>query len=260
MAKFNVTALVKGLRSSISKHSPEILTGLGIAGMVGTVVMAVRATPRAMELIDEKCLDEKVDKLTPIETVKVAWRPYVPAAITGATSIVCLIGASSVNAKRNAALAAAYTISDTALREYREKVIETVGEKKEKVIRDEVAKDRLEKSQSNPSTVIVTGTGSTVCYDVITKQRFTSNIDKIRKIENELNKRMLSGDDYISLNDFYYELGLDSVAIGDELGWNVNSGLIDLEFSAQLDSDGTPCIVIDYRVAPVRGYSTYSYT
>ena len=68
---------------------------------------------------------------------------------------------------------------------------------------------------------------------------------------------MVNGDDYISLNEFYYELGLDGTKIGDELGWNVTTGLIDLDFSAQLDTDGVPCIVIDYMIAPKRGYNSW---
>ena len=68
---------------------------------------------------------------------------------------------------------------------------------------------------------------------------------------------MINGEDYISLNEFYYELGLDSVSIGDELGWNISSGTIELDFSAQLDTDGVPCIVIDYMVAPKRGFNSY---
>ena len=82
---------------------------------------------------------------------------------------------------------------------------------------------------------------------------FKSDIEKIKKAECELNRQMLD-DMYVSLNDFYYEIGLDSVKLGDELGWNVDSGYIDLSFSSQLASDGTPCLVIDYSVAPRYDY------
>ena len=109
----------------------------------------------------------------------------------------------------------------------------------------------------NPSAIIVSGNGNTRCFDTITKRRFISDIEAIKKIVNELNRRMISGDDYVSLNDFYYELGLDGSSIGDELGWNVSDGLIELDFSAQLDKDGVPCIVIDYAVTPKRGFQFY---
>ena len=260
MSKRNMAALFKDIQLAISRHGPEILTGLGIAGMITTTILAVRATPKALDLIEEK--KEELDiqpreKLPVSETVKATWKCYIPAAITGVSSVACLIGASSVNVRRNAALTAAYNLSATALSDYKEKVIETVGEKKEQAIRDKVAEERINKDPVKQSTIIVSGNGSTRCFDTITKQRFTSDIETIRRIVNDLNQRMINGEDYISLNEFYYELGLDSVSIGDELGWNVATGKIDLDFSAQLDTDGVPCIVIDYMVAPKRGFNSY---
>ena len=135
MIKPNISAIMKSAQVWMSKHSPEILTGLGIAGMVTTTVLAVRATPKAIQLIEKKKeeLDLKPeDKLTVVETVKATWKPYIPAAVTGTASVACLVGASSVNLRRNAALAAAYHLSETALTEYREQVIETIGKNKEK--------------------------------------------------------------------------------------------------------------------------------
>lgn len=260
MNKPNVAKLFKDVQTAISKHSPELLTGIGIAGMITTTILAVKATPKALELIENKQKElypDSTQKLTPVETVKTTWKCYVPAAVTGVTSIACLIGASSVNVRRNAALATAYNLSATALSEYKEKVIETVGEKKEQIIRDKVAEERIKKEPANNSAIIVSGSGNTRCFDMATKRRFTSDIEQIKRIVNELNRRMINGDDYISLNDFYYELGLDGCDVGDELGWNVVSGLIEVDFSAQLDTDGVPCIVLDYVVAPKRGFNHY---
>ena len=197
------------------------------------------------------------EKLPVVETVKATWKCYVPAVVTGATSVVCLVGASSVNLRRNAALTAAYNLSTTALAEYKEKVVETVGEKKERTIRDKVAEERINKNPVNQSAIVVTGKGNTRCFDTITKRRFTSDIEAMNRIVNELNKRMINGDDYVSLNEFYYEIGLDSCLVGDELGWNVRDNLIELDFSAQLDTDGIPCIVVDYLYPPTRGFNSY---
>lgn len=70
--------------------------------------------------------------LKPLEVVKAAWKPYIPAAITGSLSVACLVGASRVNFKRNAALATAYTLSEKVLKDYKDSVVETIGEKKRK--------------------------------------------------------------------------------------------------------------------------------
>ena len=241
------------LKTAIKKHSPEILTGIGIAGMITTTVMAVRATPKALILIEERKEEIGAEKLEAMDMVKTTWACYIPAAITGTLSVACLIGASSVNARRNAALATAYTLSESALKDYQGKVIEMFGEKKNEAVKDAVAKDKVEKNPVVTREVIITEKGNTLCYDAISGRYFKSDIEKIKKAECELNRQMLD-DMYVSLNDFYYEIGLDSVKLGDELGWNVDSGYIDLSFSSQLASDGTPCLVIDYRVAPRYDY------
>lgn len=254
MGKLNLSNIAKSVRTAMKKHSPEILTGIGIAGMVTTTVMAVRVTPKALILIEDKKAENDVDKLTPVETIKATWTCYIPAAVTGCISVFCLIGASSVNVRRNAALATAYTLSESALKEYREKVIETIGEKKEQSVRDSIAKDRIERDPVTSKEIIITERGNTLCYDVISGRYFKSDIDKLKKVENELNRRMRD-EMYISLNEFYYEIGLNPTSIGDDIGWNIDHGYIELKFSSQLTDDGTPCLVIDYQVAPRYEYN-----
>lgn len=250
LAKFLTDA-----KKTISKHSPEILTGLGIAGFITTTVMAVKATPKAMWLIEEEKDTLEKDRLTVVETVKVAWKPYIPAAITGVSSVACIIGASSVNYKRNAALATAYQVSRAALSEYKEKVVETIGEKKEKQIRDKVAKDEIEKHPASKTEVIITDNGNVLCYDPLSGRYFNSSIEYIRKVVNDLNFRMIGGEMYISLNEFYNEIGLSDIKRGDDIGWNISRGQIEVSFSSQLSDDGKPCIVIDYMVDPREDFS-----
>lgn len=249
-----IAAAIRNMRTAVKKHSPEILTGIGIAGMITTTVMAVRATPKALILIEEKKDELEVNELTPKEIVQAAWACYIPAAVTGTVSIACLIGASSVNIRRRAALATAYTLSESALKEYQEKVVETIGEKKEQSIRDAVAKDKMEKNPVSNREVVILERGNTLCFDTVSGRYFKSDIEKIKKAVNELNLRMRD-EMYISLNEFYYEIGLNGTSIGDELGWNIDQGYIDVSFSSQLADDGTPCLVIEYHIAPRYDFS-----
>ena len=244
--------MFNAVKAFTTQHSPEILTGLGIAGMVTTTVLAVKATPKAIKLIDEAKY-EKEDTLTVPETIKVTWKCYIPAAVTGIASISCLVGASSVSFKRNAALATAYKLSETALMEYKEQVIDAIGERKEKDIRDKVAKKKLEKDPVSSSTIVITDKGNTLCYDAVIGRYFKSDIETIKKAVNELNRQMLL-ENYISLNEFYNELGLENCDVGDSLGWNIESGYIEPEFSTQLADDGTPCVVLSYMVEPRYDY------
>lgn len=255
MIKFNARQIIKGLQVTMAKHSPEILTGIGIAGMVATTVLAVRATPKALALLEDKKLE--TDHISAVDTVKTTWKCYIPAAVTGVTSIACLIGANSVNARRSAALATAYSLSQTALTEYKNKVVETIGEKKEQVIRDSIAKDKLENDPVRSNEVIITDKGTTLCYDGIFGRYFKSDIDTIKRAVNAINRKMVSGEMYVSLNEFYDEIGLSPIPIGYDLGWNLDDGTIEVDFTSQLAEDGTPCLVILYNVNPKYGYSNF---
>lgn len=266
MNKTKATNFFKGVQNTLAKYSPEILTGIGIAGMITTTIIAVKSTPKALSLMDkelkrqnQELADEaerngeamfaETAKLKPIDVLRVTWKCYIPTVTIGAASIACLIGASSVHSKRNAVLATAYKLSETAFSEYKEKVIETIGEKKEEVIRDKVHKERMEKDPVSKNEVFITDSGETLCYDYNTGRYFKSDIEKIRRAINTLNKKMLL-DGYVSLNEFYEEIGIARTSTGDRLGWNTDSDLIDLNFSSQLTEDGKPCLVIDFKVAP----------
>lgn len=251
-----VTNFIKSIRSTATKHSPEILTGIGIAGMVTTTVLAVRATPKAMTLIEDKKEELKTEKLPVIETVKTTWKCYIPAVITGALSVSCLVGASATNLKRNAALATAYKLSETALSEYKDAVVETIGEKKMQDVKDKVAEKQLERSSATRSDVIVEGKGTTLCCEGFTGRRFYCDMDTLKKAENELNRNIINNM-YQSLNDFYDLLGVEYSEMGDELGWNLDSGTIELGFSSQLTSDGRPCLVYDFNHAPEYNFSNF---
>lgn len=248
MDKQNIAKSIKGIQRALRKHSPEILTGIGIAGMIATTITAVRATPKALRLIDEKEIKDS-KRLNTQEIVQTTWKCYVPAAVTGALSVACLIGASSVNAKRNAALATAYTISETALKEYREKATEIVGPKKEQAIRDAVAKEQLVKNPIGKNEVICTGKGEVLCYDPLSGRYFKSSADQLKKAENNLNRQMRD-EMHITLNEFYYEIGLSDIDVGGNLGWEIDKGYIDLDFSSQLDENGTPCLVVGHHRPP----------
>lgn len=258
MNKPNLKVIWKGITAGVSKHKPEILTGLGIAGFGTAIFFAVKGTVKATRLVDAKKEELGVEKLTAKETIETAWKCYIPTAIMAATSTACLIGASSVSARRISALTTAYKLSETALTEYREKVVETIGEKKEQVVREKIAKDHVDKNPVSKSEVIVTGNGSTLCMDIISGRYFTSDIDKIKRAQNNLNEQLLKYD-YVSLNDFYDEIGLPPIEpLGSDMGWNIVNGQLEFEYSSQLDDKGNPCLVIGHQRGPKYGYSDYT--
>lgn len=256
MKKANLNKALSCICKAAKKRTPEILTGIGIAGMVLTTVMAVRATPKALREIEEEKDRQGVTEIEPADTIKVTWKCYIPAAVTGTMSIICLIGAQSVNGRRNAALSAAYALSESALKEYQSKVVETIGEKKERTVRDSIAKDRIDRKPVSTQEVIITEKGNTLCFDYVSGRYFKSDREKINKAVNDLNRRMRD-EMYISLNDFYYEIGLPEIGLGGDLGWNIDKGYIEPDFSSQLTDDGTPCLVISYLVEPRYDYRNH---
>ena len=241
-------AIMRNIGAALKKRSPEILTAVGIGGMITSVIFAVKATPKAMKLIEERKEAAGADSLGVKETVRTAWKCYIPTAVTCAASAACVIFAQCEGARRSAALAAAYTASEEAYRIYREKTEETVGEEKAKEIRSAANKETL---AANPpdKTVVFTGNGEQLCFDPLSGRYFESSVEDIRKAVNEVNHRMLS-EMCVSLNDLYYELGLDGITVGDMLGWHVDGGCFDVKFDAQLSPENVPCVVIEYTVAP----------
>lgn len=238
---------------ALKKHSPKILTGIGIAGLLMTTVLAVEATPKALKLLEEKKQELQVEKLSVKETVKTAWKCYIPSALTAVASTACIVGASTVSAKRNAALATAYTLSETAAREYRDKTVELVGEKKEQAIRDAIAKDHVDRNPVNEEDVIKTGKGTSRCYDPWSDRYFDSDPEFIRRGVNDLNYQLLN-DGFATLNDFYYNIGLNETKPGATLGWDINKGQVQFRFSSQVDSTERPCLVLEFTTPPTYDY------
>lgn len=252
MNKPNLSSFFRSAQKTLTKHSPEILTGFGIAGMFTTTVLAVRATPKALRICE--IVKEEHEEPKKLDYVKACWKCYIPAAVTGIASTACLIGASSVNLKRNAALATAYQISQTALTEYREKVIETVGEETEKVVREKVAEEKVKNNPAPKNEVIMIGTEDFYCLDSISGRYFQSNENKIKKAENVVNNRLLN-EMYISLNEFYSEIGLPHTSVGDDIGWNIDNGMVEIFISTIKDEKGRPCLVLDYNIEPKYDFS-----
>lgn len=256
MTKLNLTQIAKSVQLVIKQHQPEILTGLGIGGMITATVMAVSVTPKALDLMAEikDKHSEDTDKKAFAKDVITKVAPvYLPATLVGGVAIGCLVGASSVNYRRNAALATAYTLSEKALKEYQEKVVETIGAKKEQTVRSAIVQDKLDQNPVVDREVYITGRGDTLFFDLMSSRYFESDIEKIKKSVNTLNHRLLR-EDYVSINDFYEEIGLSFTKLGDEMGWRVDKGLIEVEFIPRMSSDGRPCLALDYSVTPDYNY------
>jgi hypothetical protein len=245
----------KGLLSFLEKNSPAIMTGLGITFLGSSTLLAIRETPVVLELIEDRKEELEVDNLPPMELVKVGWKPYLPSIITFIVGSGLVISGVGISSKRNALLATACTMSEEAFRNYASKTLEVVGEEKEREIREYITRDRVqgEKIPSEDKNFYMFGDGDVLCIDGISGREFMSNMANIRSAENDLN-RQLNDENYVSLNDYYYSLDLDTLPIGDRMGWNYEDGKIEFVYSSILNKKGIPCLVVETRIFPEHSY------
>lgn len=251
----NLDTVIKKMAKLAIDNSPAILTAIGVVGTVTTAYLAGKGAYKAAQVIERDEIlhgtsDEPVERFK--NRFKLSWKFYIPAATVGACTVACIISANTIGTRRAAALAAAYSLSEKAFVEYREKIAEKIGEKKERAYRDEIAQDQVSRTPQKSNLVIVEGK-SVLCYETFTGRYFLSDAETIRRAENEVN-HMVNNNNYATLGDFYDRVGLPRNDMSEEFGWNVNK-LLDIQFSPVFDENGKPCLAISYRVEPVRGYA-----
>jgi hypothetical protein len=253
-----VMKIAKNLAGVISKNSPTILTGAAVVGLITSVALAIKATPLAIDLIEEekqKRLEETPNGeepvlLTTVDVIKLTWRCYIPTVGMLLATGACIIGANSINQKRYSALAAAYAFTETAFGEYKSKVTETLGKNKEQKLRDEIDADRIKENPPSTNEVIFTGKGEILCYEPMTKRYFKSDHETLRRIMNDLNDELFRSG-FVSLNDMFWAIGIPTIKHYDGIGWDpTTTGLIRYYISTHLSEDGQPCLVISFEVEP----------
>lgn len=248
--------LVQCSKMFLKRNSSTILTCVGGVGVVATAAMAVKATPKALKII-EQAEEEKGEKLTKLEVVKVAGPAYIPAVVTGVSTIVCIFGANALNKKQQAALVSAYTVLDSSYKEYKKKVEELYGEGADINVRTEIAKDHYEDDD------VEVDDGKQLFYDEYSQKYFSSTMADIIEAEYNLNRELVNNGG-VYLNEFYNFLGLPPVPEGYELGWS--SSILEAMYWAQwiefdhteveMD-DGLECTIISMRYQPVIDFAYY---
>ena len=245
----NLRNIARKTGAKIVQKSPAILTGIGCAGVISTVIFAVRATPKAQLVVDRLKKEHDGDPIPKAELIKNVAPIYIPTGLMVCVTIGCIIGANRISSKRNAVLASLYSASELALKEYQEKVMERIGEKKEREVRDSIAADHLAKYPIHDNEVIITGKGQSLCFDTLSGRYFMSDYEQVRRVENTINRQIIS-DMWATLNEVYYELGLKEIDLGKYIGWDVDN-MLHFEFSSQVAEDGRPCLVIGYTTQPI---------
>lgn len=253
----NIAGMAGRAAKFASDHSPAILTAVGVVGTITTAVLTGKAAFRAAQILDDeetRIIRDSDEPLNSREKVYLTWKLFVPPVIAGASTIACIIASNRIEARRVSALVAAYALSERAYDEYKTKVIERLGVKKEISVRDELAQDYVTKNP--PSAEMMAweeSDTSQLCCDLFSGRYFLGSVEKIRRAENDINYEIL-GSDYASLTDFYERVGLPRTTMSDDFGWNTDKRL-EVHIGSALTPLGRPCITFDFTVVPIRGYT-----
>lgn len=255
----SVRSVLKVTERYIISNSPTILTAFGVTGTLATAFLTGKATFKAAKLIQaeehrrallEPAIHDALPVLDTKEKAKIVWKCFVPPAVSVVTTIGCIVGANTINTSRMAALAAAYAVSDKNFAEYKNKVKEVFGEKKENDVRASIAQDSVNASPPPGGAYIHNAAGGdTLCKDAWTGRYFYSDMQTLRAAENDLAKGMYVGQDAATLGDFYDAIRVPSPKCANLVGWN-NDAPLKLQFDTVMAPGDVPCLVMDFANAP----------
>lgn len=247
---------LKKIQLFAGRNASTILSCVGGAGVIATSIMAAKATPKAMQLL-EKAKEEKGEDLTKLEKIKVAAPSYIPAMLVGTSTIACIFGASVLNKRSQAGLMSAYALLDRSYKDYRNKVKELYGEEVDKHVVKEIVKDTYVEGE------VTVEENKQLFYDYYSKRYFESTTEKVQQAEYAFN-RLLNIRDYASLNEFYELLGLEKIDDGDWLGWSTGMNMeyywqhwVDFEHEKVVMEDGLECIIISMWMEPTTEWQEY---
>lgn len=232
----------------IKRNGSTILSCLGGAGVIATSVMAVKATPKALERVEE------IKPETTLEKVKVVAPIYIPTAIMGVATIACIFGANVLNKQYQASLISAYALLDNSYREYREKIVDMYGQDADREAKEEIAKDKYAGDE------IKVDNDKQLFYDEFSKRYFESTIYHVQRAEYEINRDIQMGG-YSTVNDFYESLDMDPIEGGDVLGWSEGGNLarywqswVDFNHHKVTMDDGLECYIVSMFQEPYLDY------
>lgn len=241
------------------KHIPTILTYAGVCGVVGTAVMAVKATPKALKIIEHEKIcrskeqeiqDEVDDNLTSKDIMALTWKCYIPSIVFGLSTIACIISIHALDKRNQASLTSAYAMLNEAYKQYRNAAKVVYGEDADAKIQAEIAKDTFISADGlSIYSSDLDSSEKILCYDSFSKRYFESTMGAVLNAEYHINRNLrLRG--YSSINEFYEFLGIDGIECGDEILWTFDSLMddgiewLDFENHKAVLDDGLECCIV----------------
>lgn len=240
------------------RNSSTILSAVASIGVISTAILAAKATPKALDLIDQAEY-EKGDKLTTLEKINVTGLCFTPAILSGIATISCIFGANYLNKKQQASLVSAYILLDRKFKDYRHGVQMEFGEYDD----DKDVDIKVYRHSMNPEDIIKPNDDEILVYDIFNRRYFNTTKEKLKEINHKINKK-LHTEDYVCVNDIYKMLGEELLETGTAFGWSTQANFeiswetwidFDLEF-VELD-DGLEVYMMSYSTEPYIEYDLW---
>ena len=228
----------------ISKHATKILAAGAITSEGFMMWLMHKRAPVARKKLDELGPDAKT-----IDKIKTVGPVYLPAFMMMLTSVGCIVGGTALGDHRQAVMASLYSASEAALMNYQKKVVDKIGTEKAQEIQNAVAQELIDKDPVDPANITATGKGDQLFYEPLSARYFTSSWDEVQKAMIRLNRRII-GDMWVTVNEWYEELGLEEAGLGETVGWNVDH-MLELSRSPTATLDDRTCWMIGYPNKPV---------
>lgn len=241
------------------RNASSILSVVAGVGVISTAVLAAKATPKALDLIDQAEY-EKGSKLTTLEKINVTGLCYVPAILSGIATISCIFGANYLNKKQQASLVSAYMFLDRKFKDYRHGVQMEYGSyvdygKDVDVKAYKYTMDTDDIPKPNDDEILV--------YDMFSRRYFNTTKEKLKEVEYTINKK-LHTEDYVCLNDIYKLLGEKPLDIGNAFGWSTQANFeiswetwIEFELELVELDDGLEVHMMSYSTEPYIEYDLW---
>lgn len=256
----NLTQIASKTQHYVKKNASTILTCMGALGVVGTTLSAIKATLKAIDVLEDEeeiKIERDNQSLTTFEKALVVTPVYFPTILLGTATITCIFGANILNKKKQATLVSAYAYLNSSFNEYKDKVKAIYGEDGEKRVREEIAKDKYIQ-QSIPES-----DKDILFFDEYSGRYFETSLFNLQNAVYKLN-RTFALEGYANLNEFYRYIDLPETEYGEVLGWSglkcwevFNNAWIEIKWEDMELPDGLVAQAIRFTIPPEEGYEEW---
>lgn len=273
---------VRSIGNFASKNAPVLAASAAILFTAGAIVATVKATKKYQDEVEKAEIeknkeflahatdpdqDENAPKefqgLTKTEKLLIAAKCYWLVALLFVLSSGSTIASVKFSNKQIQALAILASTSEAALARNEKAVEELLGKNKLEKVRMMANEEELKEVDIPADDDLIERSslgGNTLFFDPMCHRLFYGDITKIEHAINMVNANLLHDIGFVSVNEFYEELGLEGVKWGEYLGWEfdgMNTRLIDVHLEYDSNAHQRPIVILKINTQPMKDWRNY---